>query len=149
MKTLPRHGDGVGLQIFYIFSPPCIQPGGAGAGAVDDVLITRGAVTSELRSSHVSDDNLRRPRGHYLWPCLCRKALFVTTFLHFFCTLILVFELRISDHFYPNSKKYCPLLSKHRPTWPTCLLSSSGSVILVNRSSSVQWCSPQPRAPYS
>ena len=67
MKTLPRHGDGVGLQIFYIFSPPCIQPGGAGAGAVDDVLITRGAVTSELRSSHVSDDNLRRPRGHYLW----------------------------------------------------------------------------------
>ena len=83
MKTLPRHGDGVGLQIFYIFSPPCIQPGGAGAGAVDDVLITRGAVTSELRSSHVSDDNLRRPRGHYLWPCLCRKALFVTTFLHF------------------------------------------------------------------
>ena len=51
----------MGLQIFYIFSPPCIQPGGAGAGAVDDVLITRGAVTSELRSSHVSDDNLRRP----------------------------------------------------------------------------------------
>ena len=30
---------------------------GAGAGAVDDVLITRGAVTSEHRSSHVSDDN--------------------------------------------------------------------------------------------
>ena len=47
----------MGLQIFYIFSPPCIQPGGARAGAVDDVLITRGAVTSELRYSHVSDDN--------------------------------------------------------------------------------------------